>query len=611
MKAVETLIISDNQHMTYGSLFSGIEGFGAGLDAAGMRCAWQVERDKDALRVLQKHYPDVPRFADVRGFNGASIPLRPDLICGGFPCQDLSVAGRRAGLAGKRSGLFFEFARIVYDFAPRWILVENVPGLLNSNGGLDFAAVLEAFTGCCYQVPAEGWRSWGIATGPLYGIAWRVLDAQWFGVAQRRHRVFLVGYLGDHRRAAEVLFERDCLPWDSPQSRRAWPDIAAAVRSRSARARGVSRPGRGGEDDVNLVVGPLTAGIGKGPRGTEMLDSNQLVRSALDASDGGADVKHAQGGRLVAYRTSPNCGAWETGDRTDALTTSTDPASHIVTHALTSEGHDASEDGTGRGTPLVVVPVEQPASGQGNGRVQSGRDDSEAAAGSQGREQPEGSVSSEPCSRPAAREEVSDTLAAPQAYQCHGSNVGPMGTLRRGNGSTTGGVPFVIQDCAREDERQNGSGISEEGIAYTLDGQGSQAIAFDTTQITSAENRSNPQPGDPCHPLAAQAHPPAIAFDERRREEGRQLEEQEDLAFCLESGTHQKGGGRHQNVSNGMMVRRLMPVETLRLQGFSDDYLDLDPPLSDSAKYRLTGNAVCKNVSEWIGHRIAALERRD
>lgn len=171
-------------------------------------------------------------------------------------------------------------------------------------------------------------------------------------------------------------------------------------------------------------------------------------------------------------------------------------------------------------------------------------------------------------------------------------------------------------------------------------------LAFDTTQITSADNRSNPQPGDPCHPLAAQAHPPAIAFHERRLEEGRQLEEQVDLAFCLESGTHHKGGGRHQNVAtfqqssqagkgtigyddesgiakpcktqvdgqmihSGMMVRRLMPVECLRLQGLPDDWLDLDPPLSDSSKYRLTGNAVCRNVSEWIAHRIAATERRD
>jgi site-specific DNA-cytosine methylase len=124
-----------------------------------------------------------------RGGAKSSPPAGPDdLLCGGFPCQDLSVAGQRAGLAGDRSGLFFEFARIIDAFRPRWVLVENVPGLLSSNGGRDFGVVL------------------GTLADLGYGVGWRILDSRFFGVPQRRRRVFIVGARadGDPRAAADV-----------------------------------------------------------------------------------------------------------------------------------------------------------------------------------------------------------------------------------------------------------------------------------------------------------------------------------------------------------------------------------------------------------------------
>ena len=162
--------------LTVGSLFSGIGGLDLGLERAGMTVRWQVEIDKNAQRVLRHHWPDTALYEDVREVGGEVE--RVDLICGGFPCQDLSVAGRRAGLAGKRSGLFHEFMRIASELAPRWLLIENVPGLLSSNGGRDMGTVLGTL-------------------GELgYGWAYRVLDAQYFGVAQRRRRVFIVGCLG-------------------------------------------------------------------------------------------------------------------------------------------------------------------------------------------------------------------------------------------------------------------------------------------------------------------------------------------------------------------------------------------------------------------------------
>jgi DNA (cytosine-5)-methyltransferase 1 len=195
--------------ITFGSLFSGVGGFDLGFERAGMRCEFQCEIDPKAGAVLARHWPDVTRYEDVRNIGKAN--LQPvDLICGGFPCQDLSVAGKRAGLDGERSGLWFEYHRILAELRPRWVVIENVPGLLSSAGGWDFAAVLRGL-------------------GELgYYAAWRVLDAQYFGLAQRRRRVFIVASLGDGR-CAEVLFEREGVCGDTPPRRQAGQGATRSV----------------------------------------------------------------------------------------------------------------------------------------------------------------------------------------------------------------------------------------------------------------------------------------------------------------------------------------------------------------------------------------------
>lgn len=175
--------------LNYASLFSGIGGFDIGFDRAGMRCVAQAEWDKDASAVLQHHWPNVTHLKDVRDVTRDSF-RSIDVLCGGFPCQDVSVAGKRAGLDGERSGLWFEFYRIIKEHTPRWVVIENVPGLLTSNRGRDFAVIIDGLVKCGYRV------------------AWRVLDAQYFGLAQRRKRVFIVASFGDGR-CAEVLFERE------------------------------------------------------------------------------------------------------------------------------------------------------------------------------------------------------------------------------------------------------------------------------------------------------------------------------------------------------------------------------------------------------------------
>ena len=199
--------------VTFGSLFSGIGGLDLGFERAGMTPAYNCENDLAARSILARHWPTVPQYEDVRdvGDNVAS----PDVIMGGFPCQDLSVAGRREGLDGKRSQLWFEFHRIIAGACPSWVVVENVPGLLSSNSGRDFGTIL------------GGLEDLG------YGVAWRVFNSQFFGVPQRRRRLFIVGSLDDWRAPARVLLEPESGTGGFAPSGESAPNIAAGTLGRS------------------------------------------------------------------------------------------------------------------------------------------------------------------------------------------------------------------------------------------------------------------------------------------------------------------------------------------------------------------------------------------
>lgn len=166
---------------TFGSLFAGVGGFDIGLENAGWQCGFQVEWDKNCQQVLAYHWPEVPRWWDVSDVNGAELPP-VDMITFGSPCQDLSLAGKRKGLQGERSGLFFQATRIIREMRnatgnafPRYALWENVVGALSSNNGDDFEAVIRE-----------------MADMGSDHIEWCVLDAQFFGVPQRRRRVFVL-----------------------------------------------------------------------------------------------------------------------------------------------------------------------------------------------------------------------------------------------------------------------------------------------------------------------------------------------------------------------------------------------------------------------------------
>jgi len=159
----------------FGSLFSGIGGFDLGFERAGMECAWQVEIDKRCQDVLSKHWPNTKRYSDVK--ECGKYNLEPvNLICGGFPCQDVSLAGKRTGLGGKRSTLWSEFYRIICELRPEWVVIENVPGLLSVNDGEFFRRILR-------ELAKSG-----------YDAEWQVIPASAIGAPHKRERIWIVAY---------------------------------------------------------------------------------------------------------------------------------------------------------------------------------------------------------------------------------------------------------------------------------------------------------------------------------------------------------------------------------------------------------------------------------
>lgn len=219
--------------MTLGSLFDGSGGFPLAGAMNGMTPVWASEIEPYPLRVTAARFPDMKQLGDVTKIDGAGIePV--DVITFGSPCQDLSVAGKQTGIHdGKRSSLFFEAVRIIREMRgatngkyPRFAVWENVPGAFSSNKGADFRAVLQALCeiadpdAAVPEPPKGKWAKAGCVLGDGYSIAWRVYDAQYWGVPQRRKRIYLVADFGSER-AGEILFEREGMRGDSAQGREA------------------------------------------------------------------------------------------------------------------------------------------------------------------------------------------------------------------------------------------------------------------------------------------------------------------------------------------------------------------------------------------------------
>ena len=255
------------------SLFAGIGGFDLGFQRAGFQIVAHVEKDANCLKLLSAKWPDAVALDDVCTAGAHNLPPC-DVVTFGFPCQDLSVAGKRAGLASGRSGLFYEATRIINEIKPTYCLFENVPGLLSSKGGRDFARVL-------MEMERIGYHG-----------AWRVLDAQWFGVAQRRRRVFgLFSRLDSGaERCAEMLSLQESLCGHPAPRREAGQgftyDVAPCL---AASGRGTERSGetRGQDCVIPAVAGCLEI---RGREGGRQLEARyDGTSNALRTPNGGRD----------------------------------------------------------------------------------------------------------------------------------------------------------------------------------------------------------------------------------------------------------------------------------------------------------------------------------
>lgn len=325
------------------NLFTGISAPSVAWQALGWETAAFAEINPAACSVLAHHYPGVPNLGSVtdihldRSVGSVGSAGLYSLVVGGPPCQSYSIAGLRGGLDDPRGNMAIEYFRVVRESGARWMVFENVPGLLSSGKGRDFGRLLGLGSGWGDIDPPDRrarvtWGNAGIVppAGPGdYGLAWRILDARYFGVAQRRRRVFIVGYLGDWRPAAAVLFERSSLSGDIAAVRAEGARVAPSVTPGARRASG----NRGGEQ---LTVGSAAYGSSQsGERDTAACLTRHGMRLDFDTETFVADTlkgHHPRGREDDTYITGP-------------------------THTLRADGFDASEDGTGRGTPLVPVAI--------------------------------------------------------------------------------------------------------------------------------------------------------------------------------------------------------------------------------------------------------------
>lgn len=645
-----------------------------GLERAGFEVLSQCEIEDFRRAILARHWPEVERHDDVRS---VSYPAgSAELLFGGFPCQGLSVAGRRKGLEDPRSGLFFEFARVADESVPPggWILIENVPGLFSSPGrdketgvdatGRDFAIVLSTLADL-------GFRD----------IAWRVLDSRYFGVPQRRRRVFILARRSDGQRAAEVLLEPEGdggHPQEGRKKKQKRP--IASARGAGDGVGGALAEGGGGSSDKDVRAFNITPGGhrvpgGFGPfRDAPMAINETDVSSTLDSVAGstkivgGVTKRYGKGtdsdatdalipvgiggdldvsGTLCASRGKDGGGMglekegalaiafnWQSGgdvrlgvveNEVPTLQKQQVPAVQAVgvlgseAHTLTSEGMDASEDGTGRGTPVVHVLVAP-----------------EVAA-----PLTRGHATGEGVSVPGRRKEDDVNLVVFNARHLDPQDESPTltGGERNGGSYSLNNMPLVAKCLTATPGRWDYE--TEDFLVH--------AESESPTLREHVRNNSNPATEEKMHIMVRpQAVPGAKAVSENQRAETRLT----DATYSITSGGGKPGQG-YPAAQAGGMVRRLTPTECERLQGFPDGWTiledgslagepswyevrlvqapdgatvvvprssdvgyldrllasllgahDVEEPKPDGRRYAACGDAVTVPVAHWIGSRL-------
>lgn len=522
--------------LRYLSLFSGIEAATVAWKPLGWHCVGVAEIEPFPSKVLAHHYPDVPNLGDVTKVTEDDIASlgHIDIVVFGSPCQDLSVAGKRKGLEGARSGLFFtalDIVRWARDWCGcRFALWENVPGAFSSNKGRDFAAVVDALSGLeDTGVPPKGWGTEGCAVGPEAMVEWATLDAQWFGVAQRRRRMFALADFGDWAGRPPILLEPDSLRGDSAPRREAGERVANALTDRADRG-GTNSEGQ------RLVV-----------EQRPVLTSNGVVPHRLNAGGMGR----------IDYETKTMV-VCVTGD---------------VSHALCGEGFNASEDRTGRGTPLVPVAV---GTDTYNGSITG---DVAATLGTQSGD----SLSSGPS--------VMVPLAFVSTQITSEANYSNPNVVAFHHNAQAAQLPTAARDTSVADALTCSQGAA---VAYAI-----QAGALRTNPNSGPDGMG--VQSDLAYTLEARAEVQAVVTYECGGI-GR-YDASEVSSPLLRTGAD-KGPGCEALVQvHGYAVRRLTPLECERLQGFPDTYTAI-PKAADGPRYKALGNSMAVPVMHWIGRQI-------
>lgn len=545
--------------MKYVSIFSGIEAATVAWHPLGWEPLAFSEIDPFPSTVLQHHYPDIPNLGDITKIDWSPYVGAADIVVGGSPCQSFSVAGKREGLAGA-SGLMFEYIRAVRELRPRWFVWENVPGAFTSERG-------EAYRQLLSEMDALG-----------YGLAWRVLDAQFFGVAQRRERVFLVGSLGTMR-CAEVLFERESLSWNHQSSRQKRQALTEEAQERVGEAdhdSGCLNPGETQSRRVYPASGvyPTLSTREKSGQNQESVftqfgdDVAGTLTSRYDSSpcvDRGANVVVDERDKVFLCQTAQTGSNGKLVKQDDVMNT-LDRTNSTAVAALDFNPTDA--------------------------RLRYANDD------------------------------VSQTLTARART---GGNQVPLVQVQ----------PLVFNPNAGITEKGGGFALSED-VTPTLETDHNPAVAFASNQrdevrelevagalaaqpgikqqtyICRADGQANAMTSVDMAPTLtshAKKDPPLIYPAEDSIGEDALI--QRDMSATLSTHNTQTliTGGREKR---SLTVRRLTPRECERLQGFPDDYTDIPyrnkEHAPDGPRYGALGNSMAVPVMRWIGERIRMVE---
>lgn len=579
-----------NSKLTLGSLFDGSGGFPLGGLISGIIPLWSSEIEPFCIRVTSKRLPQVKHYGNVSDIDGGEIePV--DIITFGSPCQDMSVAGKRSGLDGERSCLFYEAVRIIKEMRcktngkyPRFVVWENVPGAFLSNKGEDFKAVLEAICKIkseTFDVPKpEKWSNSGCIVADDFSLAWRVLDAQYWGVPQRRKRIYLVADFADEC-AGKILFESESLSGYSEKSLCSWQGTANNL-EKGIGAAGISI------DGYNSAVSEKASTLG--------------VNCGMSTGRNGVLVLNDQGGNRMDVTEDKTCTLRAESHHPPLVFENHSQDSRYTGPNDVSQTVSSTFGMGGNNQPFVVetpktLKVRCGCEGGGKGALIQ---DDKSATLSCNNEQ---AVFVPKCFGICSKDSNSMKSANPYSgfYEADTTrtidssggnpscNQGGMAVVcvDQGGGKsscnvteelsptltcTHGGEPVVAIEGNGTRPSHNGDGYKETNVMYTLNATEQHAVAVPTYSMTTGCFMQVNEDKAPTIAARDYKDAPLVGFSQERFDDYAE----NDCSACVKASGGNYGGGSETLVidETSYIVRRLTPTECARLQGFPDWWCD-------------------------------------